>query len=321
MSFAPRRALTRPKTRPLRSLLFVPGSDEKHVPELVETAADAIVLDLEEPETPMSEPVRERAHRVTGEFLRSRPERGAPGQPLWFVRTRAPATGMLWRDLTAVLSPALTGILLPKIRGPEDVVAADALLLAAEHEHGLEPGSLLIYPILETADALRTAYEIAMASARVGYLGGAVSRFGDIHQAVGFTWTAEGRETHFLRSKVLIDARAAGIRYPISGMWGGASDDREGLLRWASELREQGYYGMMLGAGKHVQLVHEVFTPTPEQVDYWSELVRLGDEATQTGRGPVLYGDPNQGEGHQLHLAHIESARLNLEWARDLGVA
>jgi citrate lyase subunit beta/citryl-CoA lyase len=269
----------------------------------------------------MSEPVRERAQRVTGEFLRSRAAAGSSRQPLWFVRTRAPATGMMWRDLIAVLSPALTGILLPKIRGPEDVVAADALLLAAEHEHGLEPGSLLIYPILETADALRTAYEIAMASPRVGYMGGAVSRFGDIHQAVGYTWTAEGRETHFLRSKVLIDARAAGIRYPISGMWGGDSDDLEGLRRWAIELREQGYYGMMLGAAGHVPLVHEVFTPTPEQVDYWSELVRLGDEAIRTGEGPVLYGDPNQGEGHQVHLAHIESARLNLDWARDLGVA
>ena len=62
-----------------------------------------------------------------------------------------------------------------------------------------------------------------MASPRVAYMGGAVSRFGDIHQAVGYRWTAEGRETLFLRSKVLIDAKAAGIRYPISGMWGGAA--------------------------------------------------------------------------------------------------
>ena len=60
-------------------------------------------------------------------------------------------------------------------------------------------------------------------------MGGAISRFGDIHQAVGYRWTAEGEETLFLRSKVLIDAKAAGIRYPISGMWGGATDDLDGL--------------------------------------------------------------------------------------------
>ena len=30
--------------------------------------------------------------------------------------------------------------------------------------------------------------------------------------------------------------------------------------------------------------------------------------------------DPNQGEGHVVHIAHVGSARKNLAWARDLGV-
>ena len=51
----------------------------------------------------------------------------------------------------------------------------------------------MIYPILETAQGLRLAYDIAMASSRVSYMGGAVSRFGDIHQAVGFRWTPRAR--------------------------------------------------------------------------------------------------------------------------------
>ncbi len=63
-------------------------------------------------------------------------------------------------------------------------------------------------------------------------MGGAVSRFGDIVEDVGFRWTREGRETLYIREKVLIDARAAGIRYPISGMWGGANDDLDGLQAW-----------------------------------------------------------------------------------------
>ena len=60
-------------------------------------------------------------------------------------------------------------------------------------------------------------------------MGGAVSRFGDIVGDIGFRWTRDGTETLFIREKVLIDARAAGIRYPISGMWGGANDDLDGL--------------------------------------------------------------------------------------------
>ena len=240
--------------------------------------------------------------------------------PLWFVRVRNAASGMAFRDLQAVLRSALSGVLVPKIHGPEDMVAMDALLLAAEVESGLPRHSTLLYPVLETANSLRLAYPIAMASSRIAYMGGAISRFGDIHQALGYRWTPEGRETLFLRSKVLIDARAAGIRYPISGMWGGDSDDVEGLRGFATELRDLGYYGMMLGNPAHVPSVQEIFTPSPEEVAYWLELVRLGDEAEASGQGPIVHGDPNRGEGYHVHLAHVESARLNLEWARGLGL-
>jgi citrate lyase subunit beta/citryl-CoA lyase len=180
-------------------------------------------------------------------------------------------------------------------------------------------GTIAIYPILETAQSLRLAYEIAMASTRVSYMGGAISRFGDIHRAVGFRWTLEGRETLFLRSKVLIDARAAGIRYPISGMWAGDRDDETGLRAWCTELRNLGYFGMMIGDPVYVPIVHEIFSPTPEEIAYWSDLDRLATDAERTG-SRVIYGDPNQGEGYVVHIAHVESARQNLEWGRGLGL-
>jgi citrate lyase subunit beta/citryl-CoA lyase len=227
----------------------------------------------------------------------------------------------MFRDLAPVVGEGLTGVLVPKIDGRDDVIAADAVLTAAEVEAGLEPGTIALYPILETPMALRNAYEIAVASDRVAYMGGAISRFGDIHQAVGYRWTAEGTETLFLRSKVLIDAKAAGIRYPISGMWGGATDDVDGFLRFATELRDLGYYGMMLGMREHVELAHRVFTPSAEEIAYWSDLDRLATEAAaDPGSGPITYGDPNDGEGHVVHGAHIGSARKNLVWARELGL-
>jgi citrate lyase subunit beta/citryl-CoA lyase len=187
-------------------------------------------------------------------------------------------------------------------------------------ECGLPAHSKVIYPILETAQGLRYAYEIASASERVAYMGGAVSRFGDIHQAVGFRWTPQGQESLFLRSKVLIDAKAAGVRYPISGMWGGDRNDLDGLRAWAVSLRDLGYYGMMISDPEHIPLVHEVFSPTAAELAYWRELDRLTTEAERSGTGPIVYGDPNQGEGYIVHIAHVGSARKNLTWARDLGV-
>jgi citrate lyase subunit beta/citryl-CoA lyase len=310
--------MAEPHLTPIRSVLFVPGSDDDSVRQAADHGADAVVIDLEEPRTPFPEGARQRTRSAVRTFLDSR--QGDRDEPRWFSRVQPPSTGQTLKDLRAVMGPQLTGVLLPKIKGPEDVYRADGLLTCMEGELTLPLGSTMLYPILETAQSIRLAYEIAVASPRIHYLGGAVSRFGDIHQALGFRWTAEGRESLFLRSKVLVDARAAGIRYPISGMWGGAVDDIAGLTRWATELRDLGYFGMMLGSPTHVGLVNQIFSPTKEEIAYWQDLDRLAADAEANGTGPILYGDANQGEGHVVHIAHVGSARNNLAWARDLGL-
>ena len=304
--------------KPLRSLLFTPGDQEVRIAENVKSGADALFLDLEEPRTPCPESVRVHARGLVREFLDDAPT--APGDPVYFVRVQPVASGMILRDLQAVIGPNVTGILLPKITGPADVHAADAILGCVETELGIPMGRTLLYPILENASAIRLAYEIGMASERVAYMGGAVSRFGDIAGEIGFRWTRTGTETLYIREKVLIDARAAGIRYPISGMWGGANDDLDGLQTWLTELRDIGYFGMMLGNKDHVSLVNAAFTPSSEEVAYWTDLDRLAGDAERSNE-QVLYGDANQGEGHEIHIAHVATARKLLAWAKELGVA
>lgn len=305
--------------KPIRTILFVPGSEEDLLWGAAGHGADAVIIDLEEPRTPFPEPAREQARATVRSFFDG--PAGDGTSPQWFVRVQPPGTGQTLRDLRAAIGATLTGVLLPKITDPADVHRADALLTCLEAESGLTLGSTAIYPVLETAQSIRLAYEIATASDRVQYMGGAISRFGDIHQALGYRWSANGDETLFLRSKILVDARAAGIRYPISGMWGGDTDDIEGLRRWATHLRDLGYYGMMLGSPAHVPIVNEIFRPTDQEIAYWQDLDRLAAEAEAAGDGrPMVYGDPNQGEGHVVHLAHVGSARQNLAWARDLGL-
>lgn len=305
--------------RPLRTVLERPGDREDLVRAAPRSNADCIWIDLEEPRTPFPEAERETVRQWVGAYLRE-PERATDRQ-VFVARVQSIESGQTLHDLDAIVGEHLYGVLLPKVRGPEDVVAADALLSNLETEAGLEVGHTLIWPILETADGLRRAYEIAAASARVQYMGGAVSRFGDIVQAIGYRWTQEGTETLYYRSKVLVDSRAAGVLYPMSGMWAGTVDDLEGLRAWAEHLRDIGYRGMMIANEKHVDVVNEVFTPTPEEIAYWQDLVDAADAAERTGSGPITYGDPNSGEGHVVHIAHVGSARLGLEWAHSLGVA
>lgn len=304
--------------RPLRSVLFVAGHDRNEIVNGYKSGADSIVIDLEEPRAPFPEEERIKARAVVKKFLGNLPK--VKKAPLIFSRVQPASTGQTLKDLRAVMGPNLAGVLVPKIESPADVHAVDALLTCMEAEMGLEMGSTMLYPIFETAQALRNAYDIGMASPRVSYMGGAISRFGDIHQAVGFRWTQEGKETLFLRSKVLIDAKACGIKYPISGMWGGRLDDTEGLRVWCTELRNLGYYGMMIGDPLLIPTVHEVFSPTAEELAYWKRLDRLAIKH-KPGSGPIIDGDANQGEAHIVHMAHVGSARKNLAWAKELGLA
>lgn len=307
------------EARPLRTVVFCPGNDPDRMHAAVASGADAVMIDIEEPRTPFTERQREEVRGQVQEFIGGMAD--GPGTPLVMVRVQSIESGQTFRDLRGVWHDRLAGILLPKVLGPADVHGADALLTALEVDSGRRRGSVFIYPILETAESLRLAYDIGMASDRVAYMGGAVSRFGDIVQAIGFRWTVEGRESLFLRSKVLIDARAAGIRWPISGMWGGNLDDEDGLRRWANELRDIGYFGMLLGDPKLVPIVREVFSPSAAELSYWQDLDRLATEAEAIDdAAPITYGDPNAGEGHVVHMAHVGSARMNLAWARALGM-
>src|SRR5262249_16816882 len=103
-------------------------------------------------------------------------------------------------------------------------------------------------------------------------------------------------------------------------MWTGRLDDEQGLRNWATELRNIGYFGMMIGNPSLIPVVHEVFSPTKEELAYWQRLDRLQTEAEKTGAARIIDGEAHQGGAHIGQGAHVESARKNLRWARELGV-
>jgi citrate lyase subunit beta / citryl-CoA lyase len=243
----------------IRSISNIRGDDLDAVERATRIGLDALYIDLEEPRTPFSEQDRARVRSEAGDWLRTR--QVDAGTRL-FARVQSIWSGQMLADTEAIVGPALAGVVLPKVDGPRDVLAADALMTGLESEHRLTPGSLLIYPILETAEALRQAYAIAMASPRVAYMGGAVSRFGDIVQALGYRWTPGGRESYMFRSSALMDCRAAGMPYPITGASSHDVDDVAGVRRWAEEGRALGYRGSQVRAlASHVAIVNEVFAP------------------------------------------------------------
>jgi len=80
-------------------------------------------------------------------------------------------------------------------------------------------GQVEIFPTLETAKGIYHAYQIATSSSRVPTLCGTAGKGGDTARSLGYVWSKTGSETLYIRSKVLLEARAAGVAYPLMVSW------------------------------------------------------------------------------------------------------
>ncbi len=295
------------KAKPLRSVMFVPGNKEDWMRKAPRYGADALILDLED-----SVPDAGKAE-ARGLVRKMVEELGAAGHTL-FVRVNRLETGLTGEDLEAVTCPDLYGIILPKVQGPEDIIEVDILLKFFERKAGMETGSVCVDPSLETAEGIRHAYEIATASDRVAHMGGSGGKGGDTARSIGFQWTPEGQETLFIKSKVLVDARAAAVQYPLSGGWMDIHN-LDGLRTLATQLKQLGYTGMNLIHPSHVPVVNEVFTPTREEIAHWQGLIQAMEARRQEGSAAVTY------DGDMVDVAHEETARAMLRLVKEWGIA
>jgi citrate lyase subunit beta / citryl-CoA lyase len=120
---------------PLRSWLFVPGDSERKQEKALGSAADAVILDLEDSVTLAQLPV---ARSRVADLLRSRRSHSAP--QLW-VRPNAPTSRLLREDLKAVFAGgAPDGLVLPKVSGASEITAVVRLLAGLEARVGARPG-------------------------------------------------------------------------------------------------------------------------------------------------------------------------------------
>lgn len=289
--------------QPYRSILFVPGHKPAWVGKALASGADCVVLDLED-----SVPAELKAGaRVTvAESIRAIRERD--GRVGVFVRVNPLDTRTTGADLEAVVVPGLTGVFAPKIGAATDVLRYDALLDHFEERNGVT-GLEYIVPV-EMIGAIQDARAIATASPRVGAMIGPTAEHADIARAVGYQWTAGGEETLYLRSRILLACREAGI-HPLTGLWE-RLDDLAGLKAFAEHGRRLGFRGMIAIHPGHVPVVNEAFSPTPADIAFHEGLLAAYEQAAAAGHGAVRY------RGVHIDKAHADTARDWLAHARSL---
>jgi citrate lyase subunit beta/citryl-CoA lyase len=224
-----------------RSYLFAPGHSEKLLGRVFEAGADAVMLDLEDAVPPHA---KEQARTMVTDALADR--------SAW-VRINGVGTELAAADIEAVAGLA-AGIRIPKVESAQDV----------EWVRDRAPDTPLICAI-ESARGLLAAEHIAsMPGVRHLSLGGI-----DLRRDLGAT---DGNlQTLYARSHLVVVSRAAGIDPPIDSVYAWL-DDAEGLREQAEFARSLGFFGKSAIHPRQLPIVHDVFTPTTEEVG-WAQNV------------------------------------------------
>jgi citrate lyase subunit beta/citryl-CoA lyase len=144
----------------IRSLLFVPGNSEKMLSKILSMEQsqlpDAFVPDLED-----SVPVDQKDHArdVTAKFLSDH----IKSDKKFLVIPRVNATmgdDVLYKDLSAILSPTVDAVTVGKIETAYDVARISEMLSQVESEKKIQKKIKLI-PTIETALGIVNAYLIS----------------------------------------------------------------------------------------------------------------------------------------------------------------
>ena len=140
-------------------------------------------------------------------------------------------------------------------------------------------------PIIESSLGCFNAYEIASASPNIIAL---TIGLEDYTADIGAQRTKEGKESFWARSIIVNAARAAGVQ-PIDTVFSDVAD-MEGLRESVLEAKGLGFEGKGCIHPRQIPVIHETFSPTPEELEKAKKIVTAFKEAEEKGLGVVSLG-------------------------------
>jgi citrate lyase subunit beta/citryl-CoA lyase len=257
----------------MRTLLFVPGSDERKLAKVTSFGADVMVIDLEDA---VADERKTAARETTRAALLS-----YEPQHVVTVRVNGVETGRLQDDIAAVVCPALDAVLVPKVENVTTLPEAERALAAAEREQGMPEGSVRILAIVETPLGIARCDEILIGAPKRTVT--AIFGLGDFSVALGVDLTPEGTELAYARGRVIVATRAAGMVPPIDGPYL-AVEDAEGLLEDCHRVRALGFQGRVAVYPPQVSVINRGFSDLAgDEADRARRVVEAFEEAETRG--------------------------------------
>ncbi|MBF9035321.1 CoA ester lyase [Rhodobacterales bacterium HKCCE2091] len=265
-------------SRPLRSVLYIPGSKGRALEKARGLAADAIIFDLEDA-VALGE--KDSARTLLAETL----SQGGYGKRMRIVRVNGMDTAWGAADLDAILPAKPDAILLPKVGGPGDLDAVAART------------DLPLWAMMETPAGILNAAAIAAHPALQGFVMGT----NDLAKELGSR--TRGAMATALQL-CLLAARAHGVAC-IDGVYN-AFQDEDGLRAECEEGRDWGMDGKTLIHPAQLAVANQVFAPSEAEVDLARRQIAAFEEAGAKGEGVAVV------DGKIVENLHVETARATL---------
>ena len=270
--------------RPRRSVLYMPGANERALETAKTLPADALILDLEDAVAPDAKPAaRENACAAASS--------GAYGRREVTIRVNGMDTEWHADDMAAACAAGPDAIVVPKVS------SADAVLELVETmaRHGALPQTKL-WAMLETPYAMLHAEELAAASDMLTVL---VMGTNDLAKEL-YAEHVPGRQPLLTGLGLcLLAARATG-KAIIDGVYNDVKDT-DGFLAECRQGREMGFDGKTLIHPGQVSGANEAFAPSEKAVEDARGILQAWEDGK--GSGVVTYN------GRMIENLHVESAQ------------
>ena len=286
----------------MRSLLFVPGDDERKIAKGLASAADALILDLEDAVGPQR---KAAAREICAQTLTA-----AGARKTLFVRINALDTSEALLDLAAIVRARPFGVMLPKCRGGEDVRLVSHYLTALEAREGVPAGEIRVLPIVtETGAAMfgLSSYDKPPIPRLYGMLWGGEDLAADVGAITNKD--EDGRYAapyQLARSLCLFAATAASV-IAVDAVYTNFRDS-EGLKKEAIAGLRSGFTAKAAIHPDQIGPINDALTPSAADVEAARRVIAAFDAAPGAGVASV--------DGKMLDRPHYRTAQRVLARAQ-----
>jgi len=285
-----------------RTMLFVPGNNPGMLKDAGLYGADSLMFDLEDA-VAISE--KDSARFLVYNAIKTLDY----GDTEIVVRINALDNPYGKEDIEAVVRAGVDVIRLPKTETKEDILAVEAIIEQVERKIGREIGSTKMMAAVESAIGVINAYSIAISSKRlIGIALGAE----DYVTNLKTKRYADGIELMGARSQIVIAARAAGI-YALDTVYSNI-DNEEGFKREVELIKQLGFDGKSVINPKQIKPVHEIYSPTAQEIKKSIDISRAAKAAQKQGLGVISLN------GKMIDKPIIERAERLLQLAKAVGL-